>query len=135
MKAAEEPKPSREDWVEVFALLDVALELDPGARASWLAALGPGQARLTPLLQALLQTHAQAGADDFLQTPAAFVLAGPAGAGLLTDVRADAPAQPAPQSRVGPYRLLREIGQGGMATVWLAERADGLMQRQVALTA
>ena len=129
MKAADEPKPSREDWVEVFALLDVALELDPDARASWLAALGPEQARLLPLLQTLLNTHARAASDEFLQTPAAFVLAG--GSGTATSP--DAPADAARQSLVGPYRLLREIGQGGMATVWLAERADGLLQRQVAL--
>ena len=110
--------PSREDWVQVFALLDVALELAPAARAPWLAALPDGQARLAPLLQSLLQTHEQGeqgDADPFLQTPAAFVLAGPE------------------QTLVGPYRLLREIGQGGMATVWLAERADGLLDRQVAL--
>ena len=120
-------KPSREDWVEVFALLDVALELAPDARAPWLAtlALDPAQARLAPLLQTLLQTHAQTGSSGFMETPAAFVLADTATA----DGRPGSEAG----SIIGPYRLLREIGRGGMATVWLAERADGLMQRQVAL--
>ena len=122
------PSPSRQDWAEVFALLDVALDLAPPARASWLASLGPGQARLSPLVQALLQTHARAATDDFLRRPAAFVLAGSTAAGVAGPV-ADAVAG----SLVGPYRLLREIGRGGMATVWLAERADGLLQRQVAL--
>jgi serine/threonine-protein kinase len=49
---------------------------------------------------------------------------------------ATAPPQAAadrPGDDVGPYRLLRELGAGGMATVWLAERADGVLQRQVAL--
>ncbi len=35
--------------------------------------------------------------------------------------------------RLGPYRLLREIGAGGMGTVFLAERADGNFVRQVAI--
>jgi serine/threonine-protein kinase len=32
-----------------------------------------------------------------------------------------------------PWRLLRELGEGGMGTVWLAERADGTYRREVAL--
>ena len=34
---------------------------------------------------------------------------------------------------VGPYRLIKEIGRGGMGVVWLAARADGQHERQVAL--
>src|SRR6185369_12153156 len=33
----------------------------------------------------------------------------------------------------GPYRVLSLLGHGGMGSVWLAERADGLFTRQVAL--
>ena len=34
---------------------------------------------------------------------------------------------------LGPWRLLEEVGAGGMGKVFLAERADGLYQRQVAI--
>jgi serine/threonine-protein kinase len=35
--------------------------------------------------------------------------------------------------RVGPYRLVQPLGFGGMAEVWLAQRADGAFRREVAL--
>lgn len=42
-----------------------------------------------------------------------------------SDIRAD--------MRLGPWRLLRELGRGGMGAVWLAERDDGQFQQQVAI--
>jgi eukaryotic-like serine/threonine-protein kinase len=121
MPASAEPE-SRGDWQQIFALLDTALELDSVQHPAWLEALPAEQARLSPMLKALLQTHADAGTADFMRTPATFA--------LPTE---PTPKGPAALSLVGPYRLLREIGQGGMASVWLAERSDGMLERQVAL--
>jgi len=35
--------------------------------------------------------------------------------------------------RIGPYELRREIGHGGMSAVYLAERADDVIRKQVAI--
>ena len=64
--------------------------------------------------------------DRGAAAPATQVFATPAGAG------ADAGAI-GQGGRIGPYRLLRSIGQGGMGEVWLAERADASYSKQVAI--
>jgi serine/threonine-protein kinase len=38
-----------------------------------------------------------------------------------------------PGGEIGPYRLVHELGRGGMGTVWLAQRTDGSLKRPIAL--
>lgn len=104
------------------SLLDEALHQPVAQREQWLRTLAPEHVDLQPMLRQML-ANASVEADDFLSEPVQLEQMVPAA--LIT---ADAPLQ-----RVGPYQLLRELGTGGMGTVWLAHRIDGSMSRQVAL--
>ena len=52
---------------------------------------------------------------------------------FLSSARCPRRSTSGPDSIVGPYRLLRELGQGGTSSVWLAELVDGSIKRSVAL--
>jgi tetratricopeptide (TPR) repeat protein len=117
------PTPDADRLRRVNALLEVALSLPDHEREPWLRTLPPHQQPLVPLLVALL-ARAAVETDDFLRNPVNAFVADMAHADL-TSLK--------PGGEIGPYRLIRELGAGGMATVWLAERSDGLLRRQVAL--
>src|SRR5580698_335384 len=107
-------------------LLDEALPLDAGARRVWLEALAPEHQDLAQALrQALLPQDFDQGDFKALGTLPKFDSADQAG--LVSECGLQAGA------RVGPYELIRALGAGGMAEVWLARRADGAFKREVAL--
>jgi serine/threonine protein kinase/TolB-like protein/Tfp pilus assembly protein PilF len=100
-------------------LLDDALPLDEPGRRRWLEALPDGDRDLAlPLREALL-----GGTDE---GESAFTLFG---AGEESSQMSGLQ----PGASVGPYELIRLLGSGGMAEVWLAQRADGAFKRRVAL--
>jgi hypothetical protein len=111
---------SPERWQKVEQLLDQALELAPADRAAFLDRSCCGDAALRAEVERLLA--ASEGAASFLEEP------GPAyAAPLVSRVQ----GTPGSGQRLGPYEIVRELGRGGMATVYLAR--DLKHERPVAL--
>lgn len=112
----------REEWRKIEELLDVALELEPTERRRFLAGLDvPPDLRIE--FESLLACDEHT--NGFLNAPAMALSADFFDEDNLTEARAG--------QHVGAYRILREIGRGGMGTVFLAERADGQFEQSVAL--
>jgi len=112
-------------WPQVARILDEALELSLADRPAFLDQACAGDHELRAEVEVML---AGAEADDFLQAPAA-LLAAP----LVEDEAVQGGHRALEGLLVGPYRLIRELGHGGMGVVYLAERADGQFEQQVAL--
>jgi serine/threonine protein kinase/Tfp pilus assembly protein PilF len=86
-------------------------------RAAYLTQACAGDARLRRRVEALLRAHAEP--DEILDSP-------------LTPTADGTPLAERPGSCIGPYKLLQQIGEGGMGVVFMAEQ-DQPVRRKVAL--
>ena len=115
------PDLSPERKAEIEALFDDAMDLPPDRRDAWLAARCGADDELRDEVEALLSglDHAERMFD-------------PQAANISKMARELVPVA-LPERRIGQYRVVRELGRGGMGVVYLAERADGHHHRRVAI--
>ena len=114
------------EWPTISRRLDEALALEPQQRDTWLDTLAETDS-VKEKLRHLLAARAGVETDDFLEALPKLTVGAAEMAGDSAAHGASADAV------IGPYRLIRELGVGGMGLVWLAERVDGGLKRQVAL--
>ncbi len=109
------------DRARLDDLFDRALDLEPAERAAFLDREAAGVEERAAVARLL------AAAEQELAAP-------PTPVALWREMVGQVPAaQLAPSTRLGAYRVVSELGRGGMAVVYLAERADGHFEQRVAL--
>ena len=111
-----------ERWSQIQALFDSALEQDPPKRITFLKEACKDDLELYNEVASLLASDQQINSLVDGQALDAITLS----ENLLEDTKG-------PDEQIGPYKLIKTLGKGGMGVVYLAERVDGQFEQKVAL--
>ena len=111
-----------ERWQRLEEIFQSALEHAPQNRAAWLDSACGGDVQLRYEVDSLLAAH---DTGYFDRTRAGFAEA--------LQVLEQRTSRVQKGQRIGPYRIVRELGRGGMSRVYLAARADQAFEKQVAI--
>ncbi len=121
-----------ERWKQIEEVFQTALDLPTVERRGYIAGACAGDETLREQVEALVAQHEEAG--EFIESPALEAAAlHPPGEPLETAPLTGGLEDPAIGRRFGAYRIVREIGRGGMGAVYLAERADSEFRLRVAV--
>ena len=113
-----------DDWERLDAHLDEIYDADPTQREEALLRLERTNPRLAARLRRLLEAAEVSGIEP----------GGALTSRLLGDVISAENASPLPApERIGPWRIVSELGRGGMGVVYLAERSAGGFEQRVAI--
>lgn len=113
-------------WQRAKELFAEACEREPEQRDSFLAEACQGDEELKREVVSLLESYQQTHA----------IFDSPVGAEIgATAAAAPARNDPMAGRTIGSYRIIRQIGRGGMGSVYLGERADDEFRRRVAIKA
>jgi serine/threonine-protein kinase len=109
----------------IDALFSGALDLEPPARAAYVRQSCAGDAQLEAAVMRLLEWAEQPDSMTWSR--------GALGGELARELAGPVQAHQEAPARIGAYNVVREIGRGGMAIVYLAERAEADFEQRVAI--
>ncbi len=109
----------KDHWQLLEEIFHGAVDLEPLARAAFLDRKCRENAELRNEAEVLLNSADKTW--GFFQKP------------FQAAAQQATPAMGVPGQRIGTYRIIRLLGEGGMGTVYLADRADDLYEQQVAI--
>jgi serine/threonine protein kinase len=110
-----------EQWQKAKEIFQTAVNLPPAEREDFIEKAADGDDLIKTEVETLLEAHEEAG--DFIVESAFSV------ADFVEDRKKISPVG----KKIGAYKILEEIGRGGMGAVFLAERADAEFTKKVAV--